>query len=193
MRSGEVREAAGAIEEFLGSTHVFALALRNVLEAEILREVAGAKLTAPQMKVLKLIAQSHVQTIGEVADFLGVSDAAASKTVDRLVRRKLVRRTEREADRRATELALTSAGNRIMAEYTSERNRRLAKVFREVPPEDLERTALLLDRIAASIVNQTAHPEEVCLQCGVYLKERCLLQEVARRTCSYRKRAERRD
>ena len=108
MRSGDIREAASAIEEFLGSTHVFSLALTNVLEARILREVADAQLTAPQMKVLKLIAQSQAQTIGDVATFLGVSDAAASKTVDRLVRRKLVKRTEREADRRANELGLTA-------------------------------------------------------------------------------------
>jgi DNA-binding MarR family transcriptional regulator len=171
---------------------VFSLALTNVLEAKILQEV-GAELTAPQMKVLKLIAQSQAQTIGDVATFLGVSDAAASKTVDRLVRRKLVRRTEREADRRANELALTAAGARIVAEYASARNRRLAQVFREVAPEALEKTALLLDRIATSIVTHTTNPEEVCLQCGVYLKERCLLQDVARRTCSYRKRAERRE
>jgi hypothetical protein len=48
---------------------------------------------------------------------------------------------------------------------------------------------VLLDRIAASIVTNTTNPEEVCLQCEVYLKERCLLQEVARRTCSYRRRS----
>jgi DNA-binding MarR family transcriptional regulator len=190
---GQAGRSAGPIEDFLGSAQVFALALVNVLEARILREVAGTQLTSPQMKVLKLVAQARVKSIGDIAKVLGVSDPAASKTVDRLVRRKLVRRTESEADRRANQLALTASGSRIIAEYEAARNRRLAQIFREVPPEDLEKTAALLDRVAASIVTHAQNPEEVCLQCGVYLKERCLIQDVASRACSYRTRADRKE
>ncbi len=186
------QDAAHAIEEFLGSTHVFGLALQNVLEARTLREVAGAQLTSAQIRVLKLIAQARAQTIGDVAAFLGVSDPAASKTVDRLVRQKLVRRTEREADRRASELALSAEGRRIIAEYEEARNRKLAEVFREVPADELEKTAALLERVASAIVAHVAGSEKVCLQCGLYLKEKCLLQQ-AQRPCIYRQRAGRRE
>jgi DNA-binding MarR family transcriptional regulator len=173
-----------AIEEFLGSAYIFAVALGNVLEADILREVAGAQLTSPQIRVLKLIARGQTRSVGDVAKLLGVSNPAASQTVDRLVRRKLVRRTERETDRRANELELTAAASRLLAEYEDERGRRLERVFREVPPDDLRKTALLLDQVAASIVTHSANPEEVCLHCEVYLQERCPLREVSNRTCS---------
>ncbi|MGE5648466.1 MAG: MarR family winged helix-turn-helix transcriptional regulator [Acidobacteriota bacterium] len=153
-----MRETASAIEEFLGTTHVFALALTNLLEASILREIAGAQLTGAQMKALKLIARAEAQTIGDVAAFLGVSDAAASKTVDRLVRRRLVRRTEREQDRRANELALTTAGTRIISQYEAVRERRLAEVFREVPSKELEKAASLLGRIAENIAQAAGVP-----------------------------------
>jgi DNA-binding MarR family transcriptional regulator len=181
----------GVIEEFLGSTHVFALALQNVLEARILSEVAGAELTAAQIRVLKLIGDARAQTIGDVANFLGVSDPAASKTVDRLVRRKLVLRTEREADRRASELALTEAGRALVGEYECARSRKLAEVFQEVPFADLERTAALLDRVARSIITHTPGAGRVCLQCGIYLKARCLMQQ-SQVSCPYRERAARR-
>jgi DNA-binding MarR family transcriptional regulator len=185
-------EAVQAIEEFLGSTHIFGLALENMLEARILREVAGSELTAAQIRVLKLIAQARARTIGDVASFLGVSDPAASKTVDRLVKRKLVERTERAADRRANELALTATGQSVIAVYENVRNRKLAEVFEEVPAEDLEKTAALLERVAASIVTHTPGAEKVCLQCGIYLKERCLLQQ-SPFPCAYRKRCGRRE
>jgi DNA-binding MarR family transcriptional regulator len=173
-----------AIEEFLGSAYIFAVALGNVLEADILREVVGAQLTSAQIRVLKLIARGQTRSVGDVAKLLGVSNPAASQTVDRLVRRKLVRRTERETDRRANELELTAAASRILAEYEDERGRRLEQVFREVPLEDLRKTALLLDQVAASIVTHSVNPEEVCLHCEVYLQERCPLREVSNRTCS---------
>ena len=173
-----------AIEEFLGSAYIFAAAVGNVLEADILREVAGARLTSSQIRVLKLIARGQTRSVGDVAKLLGVSNPAASQAVDRLVRRKLVRRTERETDRRANELELTAAARRILAEYGNERGRRLEQVFREVRPEDLWRTALLLDQVAASIVTHSMNPGEVCLHCEVYSEERCPLREVSNRMCS---------
>ncbi len=46
--------------------------------------------------------------------------------------------------------------------------------------------AEVLDRLAAAIVNECADPEEICLQCGIYFKERCLVQDLIRRSCRYR-------
>ena len=176
------------IENFLGSTQIFSLALTEIFEAKVLSELGDGQLTAAQMKVLKLIEQSGRQTVGAVATFLGVSDPAASKAVERLVKRGFVAREERKGDRRTSELALTQDGGRMVAEYDSARHRRLAQVFRKFSPGRLKSAAALLDRLAASIVTHNADPEEVCLQCGVFLKQRCLLQDVVRRTCSYRKR-----
>ncbi len=192
MKNGDCRRQGRTgefIEEFLGSTQVFALALTDILEAQLLREIAGGQLTTAQVKVLRLIAMAGTQTIGDVAVFLGVSDAAASKAIDRLVKRRLLRRAEREDDRRTTEIALTSAGQKVVAAYNNARTRRLGRIFREFAPERLKAAADLFDEIAASIVEHSDNPEEICLQCGVNFRERCLLQDVGRRTCSYRKRA----
>jgi DNA-binding MarR family transcriptional regulator len=179
------------IENFLGSTHVFALALTHVLEETLLRDVAAGQLTPAQMKVLKLIPQAKSPTVGDVATFLGVSDAAASKAIDRLVRRGFLKRAAGKADHRASELAVTPAGQRMLAAFETVRSRRLAEVFDRFSPEELHRTAELLDQLAASIVATSANPAEVCLQCGVYFKERCLLHEASSRNCQYRQRKSR--
>jgi len=173
------------IEDFLGSTRVFASALTDVLEAKLLRQVAGSRVTVPQLKLLKLVTLTDKHIIGDVASFLGVSPAGASKAVDKLVRRALLRRTEGTADRRATELSLTPSGLRLLGAYETAKKERLAQVFGRTAPEELNRAAGLLDRLTAAIVDHAAKPEEICLQCGIYFREKCLLRELVRRTCFY--------
>ena len=75
---------AEIINDFLGSTHVFASSVNDVIEERLLREVGPPQLTFSQFKLLKLVALTDAQTIGDVAAFLRVSNAAASKAVDKL-------------------------------------------------------------------------------------------------------------
>ena len=83
--------------EFLSSARVFAWSVREVIERTVLREVAGNSLTFSQLKLLYLVAHTDTLNISDAAAFLGVSAAAASKAVDKLVRRRLLRRAETQA------------------------------------------------------------------------------------------------
>lgn len=181
---GRARSVQG-LNDFLGSMQVLASALSGVVEKKILRQVAGNQLTLSQFKLLKMVALTDVHTISDVAVFLGVSNAAASKAVERLVRRQLLRRTERAADRRAVELSLTESGRRLLAAYETAKNRKLAKIFSPFSSAELRRTAQLLDRLSAGIVDRHARPEEVCLQCGIYFRQGCLIRRLTRRRCFY--------
>jgi DNA-binding MarR family transcriptional regulator len=176
-----------AAKDFLGSAHVFATAVREVMEEKLLHEVASKQTSLPQLKLLTLVASTDRHTIGDVAAFLGVSKAAASQTVEKLVRRKWLRRTVEKTDRRAVRLSLTESGQRLLAEYESTRNQKLTKVFRGFSDKELRHMADLLDRVSTEIVNHSAKPEEICLQCGIYFRERCLLRNVMGRTCFYQK------
>jgi DNA-binding MarR family transcriptional regulator len=179
---------AELIEDFLGSTHIFALALGNVMEGKLLREVARGQLTSTQIKVLKLISTADGQRVGDAASFLGVSNPAASKIIERLVARGFLRRTDSSVDRRSSTLSLTPSGRHALADYQGARARRLLHVFRECTAEELKEAAIVLDRLAASLVTQSVNPEDVCLQCEIYFRERCLMQEVVQRNCQYRER-----
>ncbi len=175
-----------AIDDFLGSAHVFASTINVAVEARLLREVAGDQVTVSQLKLLKLVAITDAQTIGDVALFLGVSNAAASKAVDKLVRRKLLRREEGEKDRRVIHLSLTPASRRLLSAYEEGKLQRLQSVFENFSEEDLRRTSELLDRLSAGIVEQDG-AEEMCLQCGIYFRERCLVRQIAKRNCFYKR------
>ncbi|MCC6858793.1 MAG: MarR family transcriptional regulator [Bryobacterales bacterium] len=178
-------ETVELINEFLGGMHALTSSLGRVLEQALLEEVAGTQITVSQLRLLKLVARAESQTIGDVANFLGISNAAASKAADRLVRRKLIRRTEGASDRRSIELSLTEAGRRLVAQYDAARNKRIEKVFRQFPVEDLHHTARLMERVAVAIVGHSPNPDEVCLQCKMYLREKCLLRDISRHDCLY--------
>jgi DNA-binding MarR family transcriptional regulator len=175
------------ISELLGSVQVFSSAVRDVLEEKLLRQTAGGRLTFSRLKLLKLVAFTDSHTIGDVAAFLGVSNTAASKAVDKLVRRRLLRRTEGHADRRASELSLTGEGRRLLSAYEAARDQKLMEIFSACVPEQLCGTVATLDRLSANMVDHTANPQELCFRCGIYFREKCRLRELVRRTCFYQK------
>src|SRR5271157_3467137 len=114
---------AELINDFLGSTHVFASSVSNVIEERLLREVGPPQITFSQFKLLKLVALTDAQTIGDVAAFLSVSNAAASKAVDKLVRQDLLVRKEAQRDRRAIQLSLTASSRQLLAAYNVAKDR----------------------------------------------------------------------
>jgi DNA-binding MarR family transcriptional regulator len=173
------------IDDFLGSAHVFASAVTDIIEQRLLDKATEGQVTPSQMKLLKLVAMTDSYTLGDVASFLRVSNAAASKAVDRLVRRDLLRRTEDQKDRRVMHLRLTPASGRLLTAYESARQRKLQSIFVQFPPEELRRASELLDRLSADIVDQTSNPEELCLKCGIYFRERCLVRQLVPRNCFY--------
>jgi DNA-binding MarR family transcriptional regulator len=184
---------AELINDFLGSTQVFASSVNDVIEARLLREVGPPQITFSQFKLLKLVALTDAQTIGDVAAFLRVSNAAASKAVDKLVRQGLLVRKEAQRDRRAIQLSLTASSRQLLAAYNVAKDRKLASVFRQYSPQDLQRTADLLDRLSAGIVDHTAKEEEICLQCGIYYRKKCLVRQLVRRNCIYHRQRNRKN
>lgn len=177
-----------AVNHFVGSVHVFLAALTGLIEQRLLCEMPGKALTLSQIKVLTLLANTEASTVGDVAAFLNVSNAAASKSLDKLVRRRLVRRSEAVGDRRASELALTGTGLNIVAQYEGSRDRELARVFSELAAGEVERAAELLDRLSRRVVSRMARPETFCLQCGIHLNKRCLMKEAGRAECLWLQR-----
>lgn len=171
--------------DFLAGARVFARAVRDVFEAAVLREVAGDKVTFPQLKLLYLVSQTGSVTVGDAAAFLGVTSAAASKAVEKLVRRRLLRRNDIQGDRRTSQLSITEASRKLLEAYEAARNQKAAEIFAQYSPEQLRYTAELLDRLAAEICKQTTSRDEVCVQCEVYFREECRFGKFGQRNCFY--------
>jgi DNA-binding MarR family transcriptional regulator len=178
------------INDLLGSSHVFSLAVARV-EENLWRHAAENELTVTQMRLLMLVnhpGSSH--TIGDVAAFLGISNAAASKAVDKLVRSMLVKRREGDTDRRAIHLSLTGAGRRILESYDAAAKKKLAEAFGQVCADEIRPVVQLLDRLSFSMMADQ-QLQGVCVQCGIYFRDQCVLRQRYGRTCLYLRGKER--
>jgi len=171
--------------EFLSSARVFAWSVREVIERTVLREVAGKDFTFSQLKLLYLVAHTDTLNITDAATFLGVSPPAASKAVDKLVRRRLLRRAETQQDRRTSRLSLTETSRKLMDAYITARDQRVRAVFSQFSAEELRRTSEVLDRLAGAITSSGADPDAVCMQCEIYFRDVCRFQEYGKRNCFY--------
>ena len=156
------------IEAVVGSTRVFSKAVSSVVEEEVLLVSGDERLTSSQATILRIIQHAGSHSLSELAALLDISAAAASKSVDRLVRRSLLGRRDAKSDRRLTELTLTLLGREVLKRYESLKIDMLARTFRQFAPEELRTAARLLERLSAALLSSSAKAEEICLQCYMH-------------------------
>jgi DNA-binding MarR family transcriptional regulator len=90
--------------------------------ADLLKAVGTLELTISQTKLLHFLNETGPElSLGEAADQLQVSLAAASRLVDDLVRRGMVERHEDPADRRMKRVRLTESGRAAIHRMNSAR------------------------------------------------------------------------
>jgi DNA-binding MarR family transcriptional regulator len=101
-------------------------------------------ITLPQFRALVLLSTRGPTTVGRLAAALDVHSSTTTRLCDRLVGKRLVRRTRGRTDRRATNLALTTAGRRTVEQVTERRRRAIAAaVARMTAPQRAAATAAL--------------------------------------------------
>ena len=91
-------------------------ALRRLIRATDLdskRLARKTNLSTSQLLVLGLLAEGPAQTVGSIADKVGLAQATVTSMVDRLEERDLVARKRSDADRRQVNVILTDAGRQL--------------------------------------------------------------------------------
>ena len=101
----------------------------------------AAKLTPSKLRALDLLAEHGALRVGELADRVGVDDTTATRLVDRLEAMGVAERRSEAADRRATTVELTPAGEELVAGIAAQRQLFFCDVLAGLEPE--ERTELV--------------------------------------------------
>ena len=119
-------------------------ALRRIIRAVDLHSrllVTRYGLTAPQLTVLKRLAQEGPQPIGRLAESVRLSQATITGIVDRLVKRDLVRRVRCQDDRRRVLVELTQEGTDVARQSPAPLQETFRRQFEQLA--DWERTLIL--------------------------------------------------
>jgi DNA-binding MarR family transcriptional regulator len=108
-------------------------------------------LSFSQINILMRLLHEGSAGISEIGERLGVTNAAASQAVERLVQMGLVERTEDPQDRRAKQLALTPQGRAMIEKGIEARSQWVEQLTDALTPEqqDMIISALTLLTAAA--------------------------------------------
>jgi DNA-binding MarR family transcriptional regulator len=150
------REHSGAdadeVDTFLLSFDAFAQAVRRARGGT----ARDGGLTLSQYGLLQTLSGRDAARVRDLADEAGVAPSTATRILDALERRAIVRRTRAPDDRRGVSVSLTDEG-RAALDSQDEWMRACQRAFfeglpaveRELAPDLLVRLAALIDELAA--------------------------------------------
>ncbi|MGW3351796.1 MarR family transcriptional regulator [Nonomuraea rubra] len=96
---------------------------------------AGGDVTLPQYRALVLMAARGPQRLIDLAEALDVNRSTATRMCDRLVAKRLVRRSRLPSDRRTIRISLTSEGRALVDGVTKKRRADLAQILAQLSQE----------------------------------------------------------
>jgi DNA-binding MarR family transcriptional regulator len=130
------------------------------LSIELQRRKEGApsahELTTTQALALRIAVTEGPQRIGAIAEWLGVTVATASRTVDALVAADLVRREADPADARAVRMVATARGKREFRVRSERFSRALARLSDDLSEIERRQLADALETLGRLFVAQPA-------------------------------------
>ena len=134
----------------LGTRALVGVAARSL--AEVSDDVSLA-----QYRVLVLIDGHGPQTMGELADRLGVNPSTVTRVCDVLVTKRLIRRGPARDNRRTVSAELTARGDKLVSQVTERRRRLIAEALEHMKPDSQRRLASGLADFAAAAGELSDH------------------------------------
>jgi len=129
------------VEELLtASRALVGIAIRSIAAAPV-------EVTVAQHRLLVLLAAHGPQSVGEIAEHLGVNPSNASRHGDRLQRMGLVGRNRSADDGRVVRIELTPAGRDLLDAVTQRRREELIDLAERLPDSDAAAVAAALRQL----------------------------------------------
>jgi DNA-binding MarR family transcriptional regulator len=157
MQRSESHDLLAGMDDFLAGFDALAQAVRRARGPN--GHGADGGLTLTQYALLEGLHRRRAARVQELAAGAGVSASTATRILDALERRGVVRRAREDEDRRAVSVSLTELGSELLhAEQHWLRGRQRA-FYASLPPAEQELAPDLLRRLAALIDELAGGPE----------------------------------
>jgi MarR family transcriptional regulator, organic hydroperoxide resistance regulator len=111
-------------------------------------------LSLPQYQLLEALRGAEELTVGELAESAAVAGPTATRMLDCLARDGHITRRHSETDRRAVLVSLTATGREALEEAHERVEAFRRRVYEALEPEERERAAELLTRLAQVMEEQ---------------------------------------
>ena len=142
--------------EFLAAFDTFVQAVRRARGAPA--QGGERELTLSQYALLGGLAERREARVRELARQAGITASTATRILDALERREIVRRDRADEDRRAVTVTLTDHGRRLLSEQDGWVRARTLGFYEGLPNQERELVPDLLVRLAGLIDELAAGP-----------------------------------
>ena len=131
-------------EEFLRSVG----GIIRGMSAIFRKEMERYEVTWPQFYLMKAVSRDGGMTVTEVSNRMMFSAPTASRMIDSLCAKGLLKKVKDPGDQRVTRVLLTPGSEELVATITTMQDRIMMEIFSEEDDDDLERTVRHLVRIS---------------------------------------------
>ena len=159
--------------EVAHASDLFVAIVEKLMTQRMLDESFEQQVTPAQLVALRYLTLNESSLMSDVAEGLSISFPAATKTIDRLVRKELASRMEDPHDRRVVRIRLTERGKKLVEEVYDERSRRFASVLDRLDlaaRDDLQRS---MESFISAAIDDKDTVGTICLHCGSQHHESC--------------------
>lgn len=123
-------------EEFTQVLHNWVAVFMQRSMREFVQFSKDSGLSMSQLSTLFRIYHSKACGVSAIGEHLGITNAAASQMVDRLVQLGFLERSEDPLDRRVRQLSLTGKGRKVVEDSLSARRHWMAQLTDALTPQD---------------------------------------------------------
>ncbi len=152
---------------------LFVAIVEKLMTQRMLDESFEHQVTPSQLVALRYLSLNESSLMSDVAEGLDISFPAATKTIDRLVRKGLASRAEDPHDRRVVRIRLTDHGKKLVSDVYQERAQRFASVLERLDPSARASLHQSMEVFITSAINDQQTAQSVCLHCGSEHHDSC--------------------
>ncbi len=146
-------------------------------EREYIKSSSPVHLSKNQFTILQILNSTSPLPVSHLAEILQISKAAASKSIDYLVREKMVRRQTISADRRTTMVYLLDSGRQLVKNFQRHFQKKHTKISKSFTQEELTSLILLLKKFVGLCLEHEKDIGLICVQCNGMIIENCTLKD----------------
>lgn len=117
-------------------------------------ELYKGKITLPQFLILEFLNRQGETRMTDLAHFMGVTTAAMTGVVDRLVRYGYVERIYDSKDRRIIKVKMLANGQRLVRKINNQRRQMVIQIFGKISEADRQDYLRILTQIRDILVRE---------------------------------------
>lgn len=158
--------------------------INQIADLSLIEESTDISLSRRQFEILKILYVSGAFSVSDLARFLMISRAAASKSIHNLVQSGLIQRTTPETDRRMAIVAILPVGKRIVQKYFELLHQQESRITDYFDKKELNTLENTISRYIRFLMNEYQDKADIiCLHCNTQFADSCPLALEGQKSC----------